>query len=166
LFSTVRHGAAWARASPMLMAQPRLQLYAWTSSLQRCVKKARALPVYAGVAAPARRGLAAPLACEPVVSAGLAGMRAAPCQGLLARLPRLNTSFAAADSLQVRTAAFTNRKQPRACSSCAWDPLRVTGASTKRSSSRSGARWKRTWLPGCGGRSDGPVCSLLCCCHA
>ncbi len=39
----------------------------------------------------------------------------------------------------------------------------MTGCLRRRWSSLSGARWRETSSPGCGGRLDGPVRCFLCC---
>ncbi len=103
----------------------------------------------------------------PVPSAGPADVRGPPRHRLYMRAARLDRSSLAADALQVRTAPLNmHRRQPHACTSCAWDPLHVTGVFRRRSSSRSGARWRWTSLAGCGARSDSPVRPLICCCDA
>jgi hypothetical protein len=105
LHCTARHSTAWARASPMLVEQLGLQLYAWTSSPQRCVQES---------SRPACRRRTAALCAQVVrrasnvwclACAGPSGTCGPPCQALLVpQFPRLDTSSLAADSLQVRTA--------------------------------------------------------------
>jgi len=139
------------------MEQLGLQLCTWTRSPQRCMQ---------GSLHPACRRRAAALGVPPRLQRVLLGL-CRSCRRARSAWPAGTPPEAWHKLSCCRQSAgarrtFQHRKQPQACHRHAWDTVRVAGGSRRRSSSRSGACWSGSLLPGCGGRSDGPVRPFHC----
>jgi len=158
--SSACHSAVCTRASSLLMEQLGLQLCTWTRSPQRCMQ---------GSLHPACRRRAAALGVPPRLQRVLLGL-CRSCRRARSAWPAGTPPEAWHKLSCCRQSAgvrriLQRRKQPQACSSHAWDPVRVAGGSRRRSSSRSGACCRGSSLPSCGGRLGGLARPFLCVLH-